>query len=167
MNADGHRAPYADPWRARLELDDAAGRMKEGEAVVTTAGHVGDLMAIKVLIVDDSKLARMAVAKALRSLEPNWVGVEATNADEALALVKNSPADLALLDFNMPGRDGLSLAAELLAMSPTLPVAVISANVQREIVARTGEVGAHFLAKPLTQQALGAFLDEAKLKLKR
>ena len=38
-----------------------------------------------VLIVDDSKLARMVVAKALGRLRPNWTHVEAGNADEALA----------------------------------------------------------------------------------
>ena len=49
-------------------------------------------MAFKVLVVDDSKLARMAVAKALGGLRPDWTRVEAANADEALAaLQEQSP----------------------------------------------------------------------------
>ena len=123
-------------------------------------------MAYKVLIVDDSKLARMSVAKALSSLHPDWTRIEATNADEAVVLLKQSPADIALLDFNMPGRDGLSLAAELRALDPTMPVALISANVQQEVVAKAGAVGAQFLAKPLTEPALGDFLTEAAARLK-
>jgi CheY-like chemotaxis protein len=67
-------------------------------------------MTYSVLIVDDSKLARMAVAKALSTLHPDWARVEATNAEEALVLARQSPPDIALLDFNMPGRDGLALA---------------------------------------------------------
>ena len=73
-------------------------------------------MNYRILVVDDSKLARMAVAKALSALHPDWTRVEAANADEALALAKTDSFDLAILDFNMPGRDGLQLAAELLAL---------------------------------------------------
>ncbi|WP_158916170.1 response regulator transcription factor [Caulobacter sp. S45] len=122
-------------------------------------------MTYKVLIVDDSKLARMAVAKALTALRPEWTRVEAANADDALALATDSDIDVTLLDFNMPGRNGLELAAELRALNPSMPVAVITANIQTEIVTRAQEVGASFLAKPLTQPALAAFLDEAVQRL--
>lgn len=123
-------------------------------------------MAYKVLIVDDSKLARMAVAKTLNSLRPEWERVEATNADEALALARQSSFDIALLDFNMPGRDGLSLAADLLGIKAEMPVAVISANLQHEIVTRAKEIGADFLPKPLTEDAMRAFISEAEQRLK-
>jgi hypothetical protein len=39
----------------------------------------------RVLIVDDSKLARMTVAKALKAIYPEWQRVEAASADEALS----------------------------------------------------------------------------------
>jgi CheY-like chemotaxis protein len=122
-------------------------------------------MTVRVLIVDDSKLARMAVAKSLSGLRPEWTRVEATNADEAMALVHQGSFDIALLDFNMPGRDGLDLAAELRRMTPDMPVAVISANMQHEIVTRAKEVGAYFLPKPLTQEAMSAFLSQAEQRL--
>lgn len=122
-------------------------------------------MTYKILIVDDSKLARMAVGKVLNGLRPDWERIEATNADEALALAQQSRFDIALLDFNMPGRDGLSLAADLRAMSPTMPVAVISANVQTEVVQRANDVGAAFLPKPLTEDAMRAFILQAEQRL--
>ncbi|MET0409343.1 response regulator [Tardiphaga alba] len=115
-------------------------------------------MTRKLLIVDDSKLARMSVAKALKALYPDWVRVEAANADEALALSRDDAFDIALLDFNMPGRDGLDLAGDLRKAHPTMPVAIISANHQTEIVARATAIGATFLPKPLTEQALSDFL---------
>jgi CheY-like chemotaxis protein len=123
-------------------------------------------MSYKILVVDDSKLARMALARALNGLRPEWRRLEATNADEAVALMKHEPADVALLDFNMPGRDGLVLAAELRAALPNLPIALVSANVQREVAARAEEVGASFLSKPLTDDALAAFLDAAEARLR-
>jgi DNA-binding NarL/FixJ family response regulator len=122
-------------------------------------------MTYKILFVDDSKLARMAMAKAVSSLHPDWIQIEAANADEAVALVRQAGADIVLVDFNMPGRDGLLLAAELRDTRPAMPIAVISANHQEEIVQRTRDVGATFLPKPVTQQALGTFLDEAMRRL--
>ncbi len=122
-------------------------------------------MGYRVLVVDDSKLARMAVAKALTAIHPDWTRVEAANADEALALAKSSSFDMAILDFNMPGRDGLQLAAEMLALKPGMPLAVISANHQVEVVTRAREVGATFLQKPLTEKALGEFAADAVKRL--
>jgi YesN/AraC family two-component response regulator len=114
-----------------------------------------------VLIVDDSKLARMAVAKALNNLHPDWSKIEAANAEEALALVRQSPPDFVLLDFNMPGKDGLTMAAELRDLDPGISVAVISANRQVEVIKRAEAVGAAFLPKPLTEKGLAEYLNTA------
>jgi len=123
-------------------------------------------MSYKILIVDDSKLARMSVAKVLNGLQPGWTRLEAANADEAVAMVKAEKPDIVLLDFNMPGRDGLQLAAELKAIEPGMPLAVISANIQDEIIARSHAVGAAFLPKPLTEPVLADFLAGAQARLK-
>ena len=48
-----------------------------------------------------------------------------------------------------------------------MPVAVVSANLQDEIIARARELNAAFVAKPLTDEALGAFLSGAALRLKK
>jgi DNA-binding response OmpR family regulator len=122
-------------------------------------------MPYKVLIVDDSKLARMSVAKVLMALHPDWTRIEASNAEEALILARREAVDIALLDFNMPGRDGLALAAELRDLNAGMPLAVVSANFQEEIVSRAREVGAAFLTKPLTEQQLKGFIDSAAARL--
>lgn len=122
-------------------------------------------MSYSVLIVDDSKLARMSVAKLLNAIQPDWLRIEAGNADEAVQMVETAGADIALLDFNMPGRDGLELAADLIARKPDMPIALISANHQVEIISRAAAIGAHFLPKPLTQDALTGFLQSAVARL--
>lgn len=116
-------------------------------------------MSRKVLIVDDSKLARMAVVRVLSSLQPDWTTEEAANADQALATFNQDPPDFVLLDFNMPGKDGLALAAELRQLNPNARVAVISANHQLEVVNRARAAGAVFLPKPLTEKTLTDFLN--------
>jgi CheY-like chemotaxis protein len=123
-------------------------------------------MPYRILVVDDSKLARMAVAKSLNALRPDWTRVEAATAAEALELTKQGSFDLAVVDFNMPERDGLHLAADLRALQPQMPLAVISANHQKEIVERAHAVGATFLAKPITDPALRDFLEHAEALLK-
>jgi YesN/AraC family two-component response regulator len=124
-------------------------------------------MPYKLLIVDDSKLARMSAAKLLNALYPDWSRIEALNADEALSLAEQTSFDVALVDFNMPGRDGLELATELLALHPSTPLAIVSANHQEEIVGRAREIGAIFLTKPLNEQALSAFLEDAVRRLEQ
>jgi CheY-like chemotaxis protein len=123
-------------------------------------------MTYRILVVDDSKLARMALAKALNAVRPDCVRVEASSAAEALDLAKASHFDLAFLDFNMPERDGLHLAADLKAVDSRIQLAVISANHQKEVIDRARAVGADFLAKPLTEQTLRDFLASAEPKLK-
>ena len=120
-----------------------------------------------VLIVDDSKLARMVVAKALGRLRPDWLLLEAGNADEAVARAQEQRVHVALIDFNMPGSDGLVLAASLREQWPAMPIAIISANVQDEIIARARALDATFVPKPVNDEALGAFLSGATLRLRR
>jgi CheY-like chemotaxis protein len=121
----------------------------------------------KVLVVDDSKLARMVMASAFRRIRPEWTLVETANADEALSMVSGGAVDIALIDFNMPGIDGLELVARIRKTHPAMPVAVVSANIQEEIIGRARELNAGFIPKPLTDEALAAFLSGAALRLKK
>ena len=75
-------------------------------------------MPFNVLIVDDSKLARMVVASTLRRIRPDWRLQEATSAQAALDAIAGGSVDVALVDFNMPGTDGLELLATNSGNSP-------------------------------------------------
>lgn len=124
-------------------------------------------MHYNVLVVDDSKLARMVMASAFRRIRPDWKLVETTNAEEALAVLNRGGVDIALIDFNMPGVDGLELVASVRKIQPVMPVALVSANVQDEVIARARELNAGFISKPLTDEALSNFLSGAALRLKK
>jgi len=109
----------------------------------------------------------MVMASAFRRLRPDWEVVEATGASDALEAITSADVDIALIDFNMPGLDGLELVAKIRESEPTMPVALVSANLQDEIIARARELKAAFIPKPLTDEALGAFLSGAVLRLKK
>jgi CheY-like chemotaxis protein len=71
-----------------------------------------------------------------------------------------------MLDYNMPGMDGLALAAELRSLYPDMPMAIITANTQDEIVSRARAANAAFVAKPVTEDGLRGFLSGAALRLR-
>jgi hypothetical protein len=48
-----------------------------------------------------------------------------------------------------------------------MPIAVVSANLQDEIIGRARELNAAFVPKPVTDEALGSFLSGAVLRLKK
>ena len=120
-----------------------------------------------ILIVDDSKLARIVMGKAISALEPDWTKLEAGNADEAQAVLESHHVDVLVLDFNMPGRNGLELAEQLRAQYPAMPIAIATANVQDEIVARARATGATFVPKPVTEDGIRGFLSGAALQLRK
>ena len=123
-------------------------------------------MPLTVMIVDDSKLARIVAAKALAELQPDWQRVEANSAEQAHEIVAAQTIDLALIDFNMSEKDGLVFAAELRALHPDMPIAIITANVQDEVIARARDVGAAFVPKPVTAEGLKGFVSGAALRLR-
>ncbi|MET0375371.1 MAG: response regulator [Rhizorhabdus sp.] len=125
-------------------------------------------MAVKVLIVDYCILARIVAAKALAELQPEWTKVEAGSAAQAHELLDGGEiVDIALVDFNMTEKDGLEFAGELRAAHPTMPIAIITANIQDEVIARARAIDATFVPKPVTAEALQGFISGAALRLRK
>ncbi len=60
--------------------------------------------------------------------------IEAANAADACALVAAGRVDIVLIDDDMPGTDGLELTGELRASTPDIPIALITADVQDEVL---------------------------------
>lgn len=117
-------------------------------------------MPYRVLVLDDSALARMTIVKSLSKLRDDLVIVEAKEVNEAVSLRKESQFDVALVDFHMPRRDGLTFVEELRAENPAIAIAMVSANTQKEIVDRADRARAKFLMKPVSDAALAQFFAE-------
>ncbi len=120
-----------------------------------------------VLIVDDSKLARIVVGKAVAAVHPDWTRVEASNADEAEGVINQGGVDLMIVDYNMPGCNGLELAERLRVRFADMPIALATANVQDEIIAKARAINVTFVPKPITEDGLRGFLSGAALRLRR
>ena len=95
------------------------------------------------LIADDHPLFREALRGVALRLLPEADIREADNAAALYALVEAEPdADLLLLDLNMPGVHGFSALVHLRAAHPQLPVAIVSAREEPEVMRRALDHGA-------------------------
>src|SRR5688500_469913 len=64
---------------------------------------------LRILVVDDDDVDRMAVKRALKSTGLDATVTEAENAETALRMLERQAFDCALLDYRMPGSDGLDV----------------------------------------------------------
>jgi len=80
----------------------------------------------RVLIVEDERKTREAIAEALR-LE-GWIAVEAGRGTEMISLLDQQAFDLVLLDWMLPGRDGLELLQHVRARGTQVPVLMLTAR---------------------------------------
>lgn len=122
---------------------------------ICTARDVG---AESILLADDTAVLRDRLAMAMQSR--GFHVVTAGNYDEAVAVFRQSPTDLAVLDLRMPGKNGLELLRKLLVFKPDCRVMMLSGfgSIPASIDAvRAGAV--NFLAKPAdADDILSAFI---------
>ena len=110
-------------------------------------------MAIKVLLVEDDRALREALADTLLLGGHDYCAVG--SAEEALERAAQEPFNLVVSDVNMPGMDGHQLLSALRVRHPQLPVLLMTAHgaVERAVDAmRQG--AADYLVKPFEPRAL-------------
>lgn len=85
-------------------------------------------MTIRILLADDEHLIRTALAQLL-DLEPDLdVVAQAATGDEALAMAARHAPDVAVLDLQMPGPDGIAVAEGLMADLPACGVVIVTSH---------------------------------------
>lgn len=106
----------------------------------------------RVVVAEDESLIRMDIVETLREYGYDVVG-EASDGNMAVELATELKPDLMVMDIKMPNLDGLSAAEKIAELR--IPVVLLTAFSQQELVARAAEVGAMaFLVKPFTPQDL-------------
>lgn len=111
---------------------------------------------VKVLIVDDEKLVRQMIMLCI-----NWteIGMEivgdASNATQAMELVKEKKPDLVLTDIRMPVVGGLEFARNVREQFPKIKVVFLSGHDEFEYASEGIKMGAFdYLLKPINQEEL-------------
>ena len=106
----------------------------------------------RALVVDDSSLALMMVRKIFTTRFPDWELIEARNGDEALQV--GGEVHMALLDFNMPGMNGIELAEKLMIKYPQVALYLVTANIQERMQQKADALGIGFIKKPISESKL-------------
>ena len=111
---------------------------------------------MRILLADDHDLVRETIAAFLQANGIPEVSV-AASLTEAKAMLETAPCDLLLLDYSMPGMNGLESLGVLRALHPKLAVAILSGSASRELAEaalRAGAIG--FLPKTLSAHGMVA-----------
>lgn len=99
--------------------------------------------AYKILIADDHPLFREAISSVIASGFEGSEILETDDLDSALIIAKeNDDLDLILLDLNMPGMHGLNGLITLRNEAPTIPVVIVSAEEEKQVVLQAITYGA-------------------------
>jgi two-component system, NarL family, nitrate/nitrite response regulator NarL len=109
---------------------------------------------MRILLADDHDLVRETIAAYLQANGFQDISLAASLA-EAMQLLRENPQDLLLLDYSMPGMNGLESLGTLRANYPKLAVAVLSGTASRDLADAALRAGAKgFLPKSLPAQGM-------------
>ncbi len=113
-------------------------------------------MSIRILLADDEHLIRTALAQLL-DLEPDLeVVAQAASGDEALAMAVRHAVDVAVLDLQMPGPDGIAVAERLASDLPGCGVVIVTSHGRPGHLKRALRSGVRgFLPKTTSAATLG------------
>ncbi|MCK2150722.1 response regulator [Marinobacter alexandrii] len=99
--------------------------------------------AYKILIADDHPLFREAISSVIASGFQNSTIIETDDLDSAVEITReNDDLDLILLDLNMPGMHGLNGLITLRNEAPSIPVVIVSAEEDKQVVLQAITYGA-------------------------
>ena len=121
---------------------------------------------MKVLIVDDEKLARERLIRMINTLDQYEVVGEAASGDEAIKRTLEFEPDIVLMDIRMPGTDGMAAAHKIAAM-PAPPAVVFCTAFSEHAIEAIEANAAGCLLKPVRREALIEALIEALKRVGR
>jgi DNA-binding NarL/FixJ family response regulator len=98
-------------------------------------------MPSRILIVDDSELVRQGLRGVLQA-NPEWeVCGEAADGMSGVEMFKSLHPNIVIVDFQMPGINGLETARRMTAITPTIPIVMFTQHASAELELHAREAG--------------------------
>ena len=118
---------------------------------------------MRILVAEDETIIRLDLCGLLERAGYEVVA-EARDGEEALELARLREPDLALMDVKMPRLDGIEAARRMLEERP-IPIVILTAFDQRDLVERAAEAGVYgYLVKPFREQDVVPAIELAKAR---
>lgn len=112
-----------------------------------------------ILVVDDSRLTRRIICKALTDAGHDVS--QAVNGQEGLEAFREGEFDLVLSDLLMPVMDGFQFAEKIRSESPSTPIIISTADIQESSQERCREIGvSRILNKPAKAETITSTVEE-------
>jgi two-component system, response regulator PdtaR len=120
-------------------------------------------MTLRILVAEDETIIRLDLEKTLTGAGFE-VCAAVKDGEEAVELARREQPDLAILDVKMPRLDGIEAARRILAERP-IPIVMLTAYEQRELVSRAVEAGVFgYLVKPFRESDLLPAIEAARAR---
>ena len=118
---------------------------------------------MRILLAEDETIIRLDL-RGLLERAGYEVVAEARDGEEAVALARQEEPDLAVMDVKMPRLDGIDAARRILEERP-IPIVILTAFGQRELVDRAAEAGVFgYLVKPFREQDVVPAIETARAR---
>lgn len=119
---------------------------------------------MRALVVDDSRLAASSLARVVASIDPQGSCTVVHSAKDALKVCKDTMIEVAFLDIEMPGANGLTLARHLKVTSPLTNVVFVTGYPEYALDAWYTQASA-FLVKPVDEASVRRSLESLRVPL--
>jgi len=112
---------------------------------------------VRVLIVDDDRVLRTIVLRAVSSW--NYAAEDCDSAEAALAKLQTDRYNIILTDISMGKMDGITFAQKVSASMPSVAIIIMTGKPTPKTAQQSQDLGAiYYLQKPLDHQELGETL---------
>ncbi len=120
---------------------------------------------MKILLVDDSRTIRNIQKNVLKQLGYEDI-VEAEDGVVALAKFNEQTPDLALVDWNMPNMDGITLIRKIREFNKRVPLIMCTTEAEKSRVLEAIKAGVNnYVVKPFTVESLGEKIKQTMSKV--
>jgi two-component system, chemotaxis family, chemotaxis protein CheY len=121
----------------------------------------------KILIVDDSMVARMIIQHSIPA-DKGYEVMVAVNGKEGIEKFQEFNPDVTFMDLTMPELDGFTAIQQILAFSPKAVIIALTADIQAKSISRVTELGAFaVIQKPPKPDIIKGIIEDVNLKLQQ
>ncbi len=116
---------------------------------------------LRILVADDNELMRGLMARIFRDIVPEAEILIAESGEEALRLADDceGAVDLAMVDYQMSGINGIDCALKLREQHPAIDVRIITGEFLDPVLEDGAALGIQVMQKPPTRQTFESLVD--------